>query len=392
MSKKGLVLEGGGAKGAFHCGAVMALYDNGYRFDGVAGTSIGAINAALIVQDSGYASLLRLWENVHASMFTDFDDEQVENLLNKHLTKDTVAYWSKQVLRIIKNLGIPTEKIIPFLQQNISEKRVRSSSIDLAVVTYSLSDRKPIEIFKDDIPLGEMLNYLLASAYYPAFRLKKINGKLYIDGGVYDNMPVALMAQKGFDDIIAVRTMSRMPHKNSVSKDVAVHYICPSEDLGGTASISHEDINRKIKLGYYDALRFIKGYSGKYYYIDGDIAGVINKAVTILHTFAMRICKEVTIKTKDKSKTSYQDKVFGFLQNCYKTDIESSIWSFIEEYAQRSGLEKFYIYDKQRFMDSLKEKGSIYAKKLKDQKYKGKGSRVATIKDTIFLYYIREVV
>ena len=55
--KKGLVLEGGGAKGAFQCGAIKALYDNGYTFDGVAGTSIGAINAAILAQDGNYQTL-----------------------------------------------------------------------------------------------------------------------------------------------------------------------------------------------------------------------------------------------------------------------------------------------------------------------------------------------
>ena len=41
---RGLVLEGGGAKGSFHIGVLKALFESGYTFDGVAGTSIGAIN------------------------------------------------------------------------------------------------------------------------------------------------------------------------------------------------------------------------------------------------------------------------------------------------------------------------------------------------------------
>ena len=42
----GLVLEGGGAKGAYHIGAYRALSELGIQIDGVVGTSIGAINAA----------------------------------------------------------------------------------------------------------------------------------------------------------------------------------------------------------------------------------------------------------------------------------------------------------------------------------------------------------
>ena len=44
----GLVLEGGVARGAYHIGVVKAYLEAGYKFDGYAGTSVGAINAAMI--------------------------------------------------------------------------------------------------------------------------------------------------------------------------------------------------------------------------------------------------------------------------------------------------------------------------------------------------------
>ena len=45
---KGLILEGGGTKGAYQIGAYKALRDLGIEFQGVAGTSIGALNGAYI--------------------------------------------------------------------------------------------------------------------------------------------------------------------------------------------------------------------------------------------------------------------------------------------------------------------------------------------------------
>lgn len=387
--KRGLVLEGGGAKGAFHCGAVVALYENGYRFDGVAGTSIGAINAALIVQDGGYSSLLKLWQHVNASLFTDFDDVQVENLLNKQLTKQTVAYWSKQVLMIIKNLGIPTDKLLPFLQNNISEKAVRESRMDFAVVTYSLSDRKPVEIFKEDIPFGELHNYILASAYYPAFRLKPLNGKYYIDGGVYDNMPISLLASKGYDEIIAIRTMSKMPHREEVDPKVKVSYICPSEDLGRTVSISHKDILRKINLGYYDALRFVKGYEGKHYYIDGSFDLMTNEVERIFRAYAFRLCKQSKFSPKDKSVTSDSDKVMDFLKTTYGKDLRGAIVDFLEEYAERMKVERFCVYKIEEFREAFCQKAGQYLSTLKKE-YKGKGSHTERKKDLLFALYIKE--
>ena len=47
----GLVLEGGGAKGAYQIGAWKALKEAGIRIKGIAGTSVGALNGALIAMD-----------------------------------------------------------------------------------------------------------------------------------------------------------------------------------------------------------------------------------------------------------------------------------------------------------------------------------------------------
>lgn len=44
-----LVLQGGGSLGAYECGVYKALHKNGIKFDIIAGTSIGAVNAAIIV-------------------------------------------------------------------------------------------------------------------------------------------------------------------------------------------------------------------------------------------------------------------------------------------------------------------------------------------------------
>jgi NTE family protein len=50
--RRGLVLEGGGAKGAYAYGCLLALRERGIRFDAVAGTSVGALNGLLWATDS----------------------------------------------------------------------------------------------------------------------------------------------------------------------------------------------------------------------------------------------------------------------------------------------------------------------------------------------------
>ena len=60
---RGLALEGGGAKGAYHIGVMKALTEKSYVFDGFVGTSIGAINAAMLAQ-SDFDAALDLWMSI----------------------------------------------------------------------------------------------------------------------------------------------------------------------------------------------------------------------------------------------------------------------------------------------------------------------------------------
>ena len=62
----GIVLEGGGAKGAYQVGAWKALKEAGIRIKGVAGTSVGALNGALICMDD-FSKAERIWENISYS-------------------------------------------------------------------------------------------------------------------------------------------------------------------------------------------------------------------------------------------------------------------------------------------------------------------------------------
>ena len=69
-----IALEGGGAKGAYEVGVWRALDEADVRFDAVAGTSVGALNGAMMVMGE-LEQALRLWENIRFSQVFDADDE-----------------------------------------------------------------------------------------------------------------------------------------------------------------------------------------------------------------------------------------------------------------------------------------------------------------------------
>ena len=75
LSKEyGLVLEGGGAKGAYQIGAWKALKEAGVKIRGVSGTSVGALNGALICMDD-LEKAENLWRNISYSQIMNVDDE-----------------------------------------------------------------------------------------------------------------------------------------------------------------------------------------------------------------------------------------------------------------------------------------------------------------------------
>ena len=71
-----VALEGGGAKGAFHIGAVQACLEAGLRPDVVAGTSIGALNAAMIAQGD-FEQAKAFWNEVSAGDVFNPDDQKL---------------------------------------------------------------------------------------------------------------------------------------------------------------------------------------------------------------------------------------------------------------------------------------------------------------------------
>ncbi len=61
--KKGLVLAGGGSRGAYQIGVWQALRELDFQIQAVAGTSVGALNAAMVAQDD-FEGALALWERL----------------------------------------------------------------------------------------------------------------------------------------------------------------------------------------------------------------------------------------------------------------------------------------------------------------------------------------
>ena len=267
MKKYGLVLAGGGAKGAYQLGAWQAMKELEIKFSAVVGVSIGSINGALIAADS-FDEAKELWESASVDKGVKITEElrDPENLFS-------IRNFPALFKEIVRNGGIdasPTKELIaPF----IDEEKVRKSDVKFGMVTFQLSEFTPLEIFIDKIPDGELVDYLLASSKVPGVSKIGPEGERYLDGGVYDNAPMNMLIRNGYNRMIVVdiSSIKGIGHKNDITCAEMI-YIRPYdvEDLGAAFDFSEEMLKKRMKMGYLDARKAFGYISGIRFYFDGN--------------------------------------------------------------------------------------------------------------------------
>lgn len=161
--KIGLVLSGGGMRGAAHIGAIKALEEHGIFPTHIAGTSAGAIVGALYAYGYNWKDILKFLKEINVLDITKY-------ALNKPGFIDAEKFYPG-----FKNYLIHDN--FSFLKKHLS-------------ITATNILNGELEIFNS----GELIKPILASAAIPGiFSPVKINDSYYIDGGTLNNFPVELL-------------------------------------------------------------------------------------------------------------------------------------------------------------------------------------------------------
>lgn len=265
----GLVLEGGGAKGAYQIGAWKALKEAGVKIKGVSGTSVGALNGALICMDD-LERAGNLWANISYSQIINVDDELMGRLFDKSQMKpEFLRETLKEIFRMLGEGGMDITPLRRLIEENIDEDLIRKSPVEFYSCTYSLTDRKELNVDMKTVPEGQMKDMLLASAYLPGFKNEKLHGKTYVDGGATNVLPMDVLLEHGYQDLILLRIFGVGREKKvSIPEGVSVTEIAPRGNLGNTLQFDAGKSRKNMRLGYYDALRAIYGLQGKIYYVE----------------------------------------------------------------------------------------------------------------------------
>lgn len=267
LSKEyGIVLEGGGARGAYQIGAWKALKEAGVKIKGIAGTSVGALNGALMCMDD-YENAEKVWKDISCSKVMDVDDERMAQLFQGNIP---LGEAFEGLFQIMKEGGVDVTPLRNLIRQYVDAEKIQASPIEFYVLTFCVDEMKELDVDVHQISPEELPDLLLASAYiFPLFKNEKLQGKTFIDGGVINNVPLGSLVNRGYQDIIMLRIYGPGREKRVKNlEDVRIYSVEPRISLGNIIDFNPKKSRRNMVAGYYDAMRVIYGLKGFIYYMN----------------------------------------------------------------------------------------------------------------------------
>ncbi len=164
--KLGIALSGGGARGIAHLGVLKALFEHNLRPDILSGVSAGAIIGIFIAD--GYTP-----------------DEIFDFIKKKKL-------FNFSRIQVPKNGLLSLQGLEELLDEKIHTKELQDLKIPLVVGASNLNSGK-MEYFEK----GTINKIIHASSAIPVlFSPVNIDGQLYADGGIFENLPVSIIRKR----------------------------------------------------------------------------------------------------------------------------------------------------------------------------------------------------
>jgi NTE family protein len=213
--KIGLALGSGGARGFAHLGVIKVLIDAGIPIHLIAGSSMGALVGSFYGAGIDMDRLYKLSIAFKRKYFLDF---------------------------IVPKMGfISGKKIKEFIKVFTHGKNIEELSIPIGIVATDLLTGEKV-VFKQ----GPVAEAVRASISIPGiFVPEKYNGRILVDGGVTDRVPVSVAKEMGADIVIAV-DVSRVKRNAEIISIYDV--IMQSIDIMQTEIINNREIAATIMI------------------------------------------------------------------------------------------------------------------------------------------------
>jgi len=224
--KVGLVLSGGGAKGAAHIGVLKVLEENNIPVDYVVGTSIGSYIGAWYALGYNPEQIQEImfqtkWDKGYSDFIPREDLRYEDKQLRDHYNITLRLGYSDGTFKVPSGLLLG-QSALQLLKTSTGAVGVFSSFDDLAIpyraVAADISTAEAVVLDH-----GSITQAMKASSTVPgALEPIEIDGRLLVDGGIVNNIPIDVARAMGADIVIAVDIGSPLLDKSQINSTVDV--------------------------------------------------------------------------------------------------------------------------------------------------------------------------
>lgn len=192
--KHGLVLSGGGAKGAWEAGAAVALVEHYAKTDSpithFSGASVGGLNAAALV-GKGARSLMEVWSTIRGK----------DVFRGSH----ALAWWRAWRTGAIYD----SSPLREYVEENLDLAAIHSSDLRLYVHATLMGTKQSV-VFQNEDP--DLVTGVYGGASVPPFFPPvPWKGRWLLDGGVVDNSPIRALIQAGCEKVSIISLDHELP-------------------------------------------------------------------------------------------------------------------------------------------------------------------------------------
>ncbi|MGX7149641.1 patatin-like phospholipase family protein [Enterococcus ureasiticus] len=309
-----LVLGGGGARGAYQIGVWQALEELGISLKIITGTSVGALNGALILQDD-FEAAKNMWEKI--------DTQKILSFPVTAASADTLSGMVSQIgsftVNAIQSNGVSTLPLRKLINDTFSQEKMRQVTSDFYLVTTELPNLQEKDIHFNTCKSDRWQSWLLASAsFFPAMAATQIDGKYYVDGGYRNNIPVDIALKNGATECIVVDVKGPGITKPiKISATATMLNLQTSWSMGAVLLFDGARSTQNIKLGYLETMKVIgRKYLGHWYTFDETLKNVEKFQqdffVYIKNAYQINLCDSTEQQNKicKKLRKVYKDRVY----------------------------------------------------------------------------------
>ncbi|MGL5616577.1 MAG: patatin-like phospholipase family protein [Sarcina sp.] len=263
--KIGLVLSGGGALGAYQIGVFKALkkLNIDKHINVISGTSIGALNAILFMQDD-LDKAEKIWYDLSMEKVLPTDNfDLFKKGIKISLGAKKLSFIKKYMPRSLEDGNVSRDGLLDVIDKHLDINKIINSKIECYATCTEVEELKAKYFKYNDYKEEDIRKIILATSAIPSvYEAEEIDGKKYLDGGMVDNTPIQPVYGAGCDLII----ISYLSKEDSINREnypnTNIIELKPLESnqgiMNGLLDFNNKSIKKRISKGYEDTLNLIE--------------------------------------------------------------------------------------------------------------------------------------